>query len=43
MTGQMIDERPAGEAAGRRGRRGMGVIVGAVLLSALLVTAGFRW
>ncbi|MCZ7438000.1 endonuclease/exonuclease/phosphatase family protein [Micromonospora sp. WMMC241] len=37
MTGQMVDERAAGEPAGRRGRRGTVVIACAVLLTVLLV------
>ncbi|MFG3303029.1 endonuclease/exonuclease/phosphatase family protein [Micromonospora chersina] len=37
MTEQMVDERAAGEPAGRRGRRGLIVSVCAVLLAVLLV------
>ncbi|MCP3788128.1 endonuclease/exonuclease/phosphatase family protein [Micromonospora sp. A3M-1-15] len=37
MTEQMVDERAAGEPAGRRGRRGLIVGVCAVLLAVLLV------
>ncbi|MFG2109565.1 endonuclease/exonuclease/phosphatase family protein [Micromonospora chersina] len=37
MTEQMVDERAAGEPAGRRGRRGLVVSVCAVLLAVLLV------
>ncbi|QLQ40424.2 endonuclease/exonuclease/phosphatase family protein [Micromonospora robiginosa] len=37
MTEQMVDERAAGEPAGRRGRRGIVVVTCAVLLTALLL------
>ncbi|MFG2167351.1 endonuclease/exonuclease/phosphatase family protein [Micromonospora chersina] len=37
MTEQMVDERAAGEPAGRRGRRGLIVSLCAVLLAVLLV------